>query len=88
MRMPPDQLLGDRLHHVAEIERALLLGHAGVEHDLQQQVAQFVAQVVEIAALDRVGDLVGFLDRVGRDGREVLLQVPRAARFPACAAPP
>ena len=60
-------------------ERALLLGHAGVEHDLQQQVAEFVPQVVEIAALDRVGDLVGFLDGVGRDGREVLLEVPRAA---------
>ena len=69
-------------------ERALLLGHAGVEHDLQQQVAQLVPQVVEIAARDRVGDLVGFLDRVGRDGREVLLQVPRAARSSACAAPP
>ena len=29
---------------------------------------------------DRVGDLIGFLDRVGRDGREILLEVPRAAR--------
>ncbi len=79
MRMPPDQLLGDRLHHVAEIERALLLRHAGMEHDLQQQVAEFVLQIVEIAARDRIGDLVGFLDRVWRDGREILLQVPRAA---------
>ena len=60
-------------------ERALLLGHAGVEHDLQQQVAELVLQVIEIAAADRVGDLVGFLDGVGRDGREILLQVPRTA---------
>ena len=65
--------------HVAEIERALLLRHAGVEHDLEQEVAQFLAQVVEIAARDGVGDLVGLLERVGRDGREILLQVPRAA---------
>ncbi len=79
VRMTADQLLGDRLHHVAERERALLLGHAGVEHDLQQQVAQFVLQVVEVAAADRVGHLVGFLDGVGRDGREILLEVPRAA---------
>ena len=32
-----------------------------------------------VAALDRVGDLIGFLDRVGRDRREILLAVPRAA---------
>ena len=72
-------LLGDRLDHVAEIERALLLRHAGVEHDLEQEVAQFVAQVGEVAAGDGVGHLVGFFERVGRDGREILLQVPRAA---------
>ena len=79
MRMAADQLFGDGLDHVAEIEGALLLRHAGVKHDLQQQVAQFVPQVGEVAAGDRVGHLVGFFDGVGRDGREILLQVPRAA---------
>ena len=69
-------MVGDRLDHVAEIEGALLLGHAGVEDDLQQQIAEFVLQVVEIAARDGVGHLVGFLERVGRDRREVLLEVP------------
>ena len=64
------------------------LRHAGVEHDLEQQVAEFVLEVAEVAAGDGVGDLVGFLERVGRDGREVLLQVPRAAGLRACAAPP
>ena len=79
MRMAAQQLLGDRLDHAAEIERALLLGHAGVERDLEQQVAELLAQIVEIAARDRVGDLIGFFERVGRDGREILLEVPRAA---------
>ena len=55
------------------------LGHAGMEHDLQQQVAELVAQVLEIAARDRVGDLISLLDGVGRDRFEVLLQVPGAA---------
>ena len=55
-----------------------LLGHPGVVDDLQQQVAEFVAQIVEIAARDGVGHLVGFLDRVGRDRREILLDVPGA----------
>ena len=39
MRMAPDQLGRDRLHDIAEIEAALLLCHARVEHDLQQEVA-------------------------------------------------
>ena len=34
-----------------------------------------------VVALDRVGDFVGFLDRVRRDGREGLLDIPRAAAF-------
>ena len=68
-----------RLDHVAEIEGALLLRHAGVEDDLQQQIAELVLQVGEIVARDGVGDLVGFLERIGRDGPEILLQVPRAA---------
>ena len=50
MRMPPDQLFGDRLHDVGKRERALLLGHPGVKHDLQQQIAQLVLQIREIVA--------------------------------------
>ena len=45
MRMAAHQLGGDGLDHVAEIEGALFLGHAGVERDLEQEVAQFVLEV-------------------------------------------
>ena len=51
----------------------------GVEDDLEQQVAELVLQVGEVAAGDGVGHLVGFLQRVGRDRREGLLQVPGTA---------
>ena len=79
MRMAADHLLGDRLDDAAEIECALLLGHARVEHHLQQKVAELVAQIDEIAARNRVGNLIGLFERVGRDGREILLEVPGAA---------
>ncbi len=59
-----------------------------MKDDLQQQIAELVAQIREIAALDRIGDLVGLLDRVGGDGRVGLLEVPGAARDRACATPP
>ena len=79
MRMAADHLPRDRLDHVAEGKGVLLLRHAGVIDDLQQEIAEFLAQVVEIAARDGVGDLIGFLDGVGRDRRKVLFEVPRAA---------
>ena len=79
MRMAADHLRCDRLDHVAEGKGVLLFRHAGVIDDLQQEIAQFLAEVIEIAARDRVGNLVGLLDRVGRDRRKVLLEVPRTA---------
>ena len=77
--MAAHQLGGHGLDHVAEIEGALLLGHAGMERDLEQEVAELVLEVGEIAARDGVGHLVGFLERIGRDGPEGLLEVPGAA---------
>ena len=79
MRVPADHLGGDGLDDVAEGEYSGLLGHARVVDHLQKQVAELVAQIVEIAALDRVGHLIGFLDRVRRDGREILFEVPGTA---------
>ena len=72
----------------AKRERALLLRHAGVEDHLEQEVAEFVSQVVEVAAADRVRDLVGFLDRVGRDALRSSARGPTDSRCRACAAPP
>ncbi len=79
MRMAPHHLVGDRLRDVVEAEMPGLFGHPGVEHDLQQQIAKFVLEGRDVAALDRVGHLVGLLDRIGRDRREILLPIPRAA---------
>ena len=70
MRMPPDHLGGDGFDHIAECERILFLRHAGMKHHLQQEIAEFVAEIVEIAARDGVGDFIGFLDGVGGDGRK------------------
>ncbi len=64
---------------VVKFEGTLLLRHAGMEHDLQKEVAEFFAQVVEVVVADRVGDLVSLLERVRCDRRECLLEVPRTA---------
>ena len=45
------------------------------------QIAEFLAQIVQVVARDRVGNLVGLLDRIGGDRREALLDIPGAAGF-------
>src|ERR1022692_2744036 len=50
-----------------------------VEYDLQQQIAEFVAQVRQIAAFDRIHEFIGLLDRVARECRKGLLAIPWAA---------
>ena len=79
VRMPAQELFRDHMHHVAEVEGALLLRHASVENDLEQEIAQFLAQAGEVFTCDRVGNFIGLFERIGGDGREILLQVPGAA---------
>ena len=79
VRMAADHLLRDGFDDVAESERALLLGKPGVIDNLKQQVAKLVLQIDQVAARNGIGNLIGFLDRVGRDRREGLLEIPWAA---------
>ncbi len=79
VRVAADQLVGHGLGHVFQPEMPGFLGHARVEDHLEQQVAQFDSQFVHVPALDGVGDLIGFLDRIGGDGLKGLLHVPGTA---------
>ena len=65
-----------------------LLGHLRVVDRLQQQIAQLSLQLGPVLPLDGVGDFVGLLDRVGRDGGEILLEYPRGSPSRGRAAAP
>ena len=81
VRVAAYHLVGDLAGDRVEIELPVLLGHAGMKDDLQQQIAQLFAKPRHIAGFDRVGDFVGFLDRVGRDRGKGLLDIPSASGF-------
>src|SRR5262249_25047946 len=81
MRMPANHLVADCLRDVLEGELAALLSHARMEHNLEQEIAELVLEGRRVVELSRFGDLVGFLDRVGRDRPEVLCHIPRATRL-------
>ncbi len=61
VRMAADQLTVQAGNHIRDGKVAGLAGHLGIEEHLQQKVTQLLAQVVPMTALDRVEDLVGFL---------------------------
>jgi hypothetical protein len=73
----PAQQFGDNARgHSVEAKEPALLGHARVKNHLQQQVAKFVLQTLEVVAGDGVGHFVGFFECIGRDAGKVLLQIP------------
>jgi hypothetical protein len=51
---------------------------AGPRAKIDEELAELVGKCVHVIVRDGVGDLIGFLDRVGRDGREALLAIPFA----------
>ena len=75
-----DDYLRERATDMRDVTFRVLSNLLGVEHDLEQQVAQFATQVSHVIARYGVGDFVGFLDRVGRDGGEILRAIPFASR--------
>ena len=79
MGMPTDHFPRDAVDDVVKCEGVLLGSQLRMIDRLQQQIAQLFLQIGHVLSSDRVGDFVGFLDGVGRDGCERLLQIPRAA---------
>ena len=83
VRVASFHLVGDRRGNVGEGEMPGVGGDLRMEDDLEQQIAEFFAQVGDVVAGHRVGDLVRLLDGVRRDRREGLDAVPVAPAGPA-----
>jgi hypothetical protein len=79
MRMPAHDLGRDGRLDVGQVEDTGLGRELGVEHDLQEQVAELAGQRRSGPGLQRVVDLVGLLEQVLAQGLVGLFSVPRAA---------
>jgi hypothetical protein len=77
--MAADDLRSDRGVDVRQIEDAFLGGQLGVEHDLEEQVAELVGERGGRPAAQRVVDLVRLLEEMVAERLVGLLAVPRAA---------
>ena len=55
MRVAPDQFTIETCNHVGNREMACFVSHLRIKDDLQQQVAQFLAEISPVTPLDRIG---------------------------------
>ena len=78
MRMAAQQLRHQVVHQFVEAEQLLLATELGVEDHLEQHIAELLADLRVVAALDRIDQLVTLFQCVRRDGGEALLEIPRA----------
>lgn len=79
MRVTANHLLGNILDDVVDVEAFFLARDFGVKHDLQQQIAELVANGFFIVRVDRFAEFVRFFDRETCECLVRLLFVPRAA---------
>ena len=64
-----------------ETEQCLFAAQLCVENNLEQNVAQFLCNMVKVPLLNRVSQLVALFQGRGHDAVEVLLQVPGTTVF-------
>ena len=65
VRVAVNELADEPARDTIDVEPLVVGGHLRVEHDLQQQVTQLFFELgPELPPVDRVEDLVGFLEQV------------------------
>ncbi len=87
VRMPADQLVGDVAGDLLEVKSAAFPGQLAVEHDLQEQIAQFLLQFVVVPGFDGVQQLIDLLDRVPAQRSCGPARGPRGSRRATAAGP-
>src|SRR6266702_4762574 len=79
MRMAPPHLLLERPRHGLRVELVPLLSDHDLEREVEQQIAQLVAQLDGVAAAQGLIELERFLGQIGAQRVAALGMVPRAA---------
>ena len=83
MRMPADELRRDLPRHRVEIVAPLLVRDLRVEDRLEQQIAEFLAEISVIPRIDGRHDLVSLLQQPRAQRCVRLLAIPGAPARPA-----
>ena len=80
MGMAANQLVANASGNRIEIEALCFPGDLRVEHHLQQQVAEFLLEILVVTMTDCIGHFVGLFQDIWHQRGMGLFQVPGAAR--------
>ena len=83
MRMAKNQLFTDAVADVIKRKCALFRFHLRMEHHLKQNVAEFFQKQRCVTVVNRLDNLIGFLNKIPPDTLVGLFPVPGTAAFPA-----
>jgi len=83
VRVSARHLVDQTFEHVRRGELTRLARHLAVEDDLEEQITEFLHEVIRILFVDGVQDLVGFLDQVGFQRGAGLFAIPGASTLAA-----
>jgi hypothetical protein len=77
--MAVDQLLHQPLGDIVDVPPAVIGRQLGVEHHLEQHIAELIAHRVVVVGFDRLDQLVRLLQEMASQRAMGLLGVPRAS---------
>ena len=78
MRVAIDELVAQFVAHVGNVELALLAAYLGIEDDMQQDIAQFLANLLVVVLHQGIAEFKRLFDGVGAQALVGLLAVPGA----------
>ena len=77
MRMTENHLVAQLVAYISNIKLLFLLTYPAVEHNMQQDIAQLLANLTLVIADDGIAELIGLLDGIRTQRLVGLLTVPR-----------
>lgn len=77
VRVAEYEFLAELIAHVGNVEILCFRTNLGIEADVEQNIAQFLADIFFVALHQGIAEFVSFFNRVGTQALVGLLAIPR-----------
>ena len=78
MGMAVDELITERMGDISDVIEPLLLTYTAVEDDMQEDIPEFLLDLLGLSPEEGIGELIDLLDSVRAKALVGLLLIPRA----------
>lgn len=78
MGMTVDELVTERMRDIGDIIEPLLLTYTAVEDDMQEDIPEFLLNLLGLSPEEGIGEFIDLLDGIRTKALVGLLPIPRA----------